>query len=80
MVVLDELHMVDEDNRGYLLELIATKLLSLEQCVQLIGMSATLSVSINNLKLSNIVLSIDTLLEHRCRGSLAQCPLLRNQI
>ncbi|KAF4467450.1 DNA polymerase theta subunit [Fusarium albosuccineum] len=41
-VVLDELHMVDDDNRGYLLELVATKLLSLEQPVQIVGMSATL--------------------------------------
>lgn len=43
-VVLDELHMIDDDHRGYLLELIATKLLSLEQPVQIIGMSATLPV------------------------------------
>ncbi|KAK6865840.1 hypothetical protein PG990_004719 [Apiospora arundinis] len=42
-VVLDELHMIDDDHRGYLLELMATKLLSLEQDVQIIGMSATLS-------------------------------------
>ncbi|KAF4339524.1 DNA polymerase theta subunit [Fusarium beomiforme] len=41
-VVLDELHMVDDDHRGYLLELVATKLLSLEQPVQIVGMSATL--------------------------------------
>ncbi|EQL02417.1 helicase and polymerase containing protein tebichi [Ophiocordyceps sinensis CO18] len=41
-VVLDELHMVDDDHRGYLLELIATKLLSLDQPIQIIGMSATL--------------------------------------
>ncbi|CVK88973.1 related to DNA polymerase theta [Fusarium mangiferae] len=41
-VVLDELHMVDDDHRGYLLELVATKLLSLEQRVQIVGMSATL--------------------------------------
>ncbi|KAF7559769.1 hypothetical protein G7046_g4365 [Stylonectria norvegica] len=41
-VVLDELHMIDDDHRGYLLELMATKLLSLEQPVQIIGMSATL--------------------------------------
>ncbi|KAK7421969.1 hypothetical protein QQX98_001964 [Neonectria punicea] len=41
-VVLDELHMIDDDHRGYLLELMATKLLSLEQSVQIIGMSATL--------------------------------------
>lgn len=43
-VVLDELHMIDDDHRGYLLELTATKLLSLEQSVQIIGMSATLPV------------------------------------
>ncbi|KAI5862180.1 P-loop containing nucleoside triphosphate hydrolase protein [Durotheca rogersii] len=42
-VVLDELHMVDDDHRGYLMELIATKLLSLEHDVQIVGMSATLS-------------------------------------
>ncbi|CAJ2501813.1 Uu.00g046660.m01.CDS01 [Anthostomella pinea] len=42
-VVLDELHMVDDDHRGYLMELIATKLLSLEHGVQIIGMSATLA-------------------------------------
>ncbi|KAI2640534.1 P-loop containing nucleoside triphosphate hydrolase protein [Hypomontagnella submonticulosa] len=41
-VVLDELHMVDDDHRGYLMELIATKLMSLENGVQIIGMSATL--------------------------------------
>ncbi|KAI1416041.1 P-loop containing nucleoside triphosphate hydrolase protein [Hypoxylon sp. FL1857] len=41
-VVLDELHMLDDDRRGYLMELIATKLLSLEHEVQIIGMSATL--------------------------------------
>lgn len=45
-VVLDELHMVDDDHRGYLLELMATKLLSLDQDIQIIGMSATLSVSV----------------------------------
>ncbi|RYP06975.1 hypothetical protein DL764_002798 [Monosporascus ibericus] len=42
-VVLDELHMVDDDHRGYLMEMIATKLLSLEHNVQIVGMSATLS-------------------------------------
>ena len=45
IVVIDELHMLDDDSRGYILELMATKLLSLEQNVQLVGMSATLSVS-----------------------------------
>ncbi|KAI4121609.1 MAG: hypothetical protein LQ338_006270 [Usnochroma carphineum] len=42
VVVLDELHMIDDDHRGYLMELLATKILSLEQRVQIIGMSATL--------------------------------------
>ncbi|KAF4994203.1 hypothetical protein FGRMN_5977 [Fusarium graminum] len=41
-VVLDELHMIDDEQRGYLLELVATKLLSIEQPVQIVGMSATL--------------------------------------
>lgn len=44
VVVLDELHMVDDDHRGYLLELMATKLLSLDDhAVQIVGMSATLT-------------------------------------
>ncbi|VUC28397.1 unnamed protein product [Clonostachys rosea] len=41
-VVLDELHMIDDGHRGYLLELMTTKMLSLEQRVQIIAMSATL--------------------------------------
>ena len=45
VVVLDELHLIDDDHRGYLMELMATKLLSLDQGTQIIGMSATLSVS-----------------------------------
>lgn len=44
VVVLDELHMLDDEHRGYLLELIVTKLLLLRQDIQIIGMSATLSV------------------------------------
>jgi replicative superfamily II helicase len=28
---MDELHMLDDDHRGYLLEIMTTKLLSLEQ-------------------------------------------------
>lgn len=44
VVVLDELHMIDDDHRGYLMELMATKLLCLQRSVQIIGMSATLSV------------------------------------
>lgn len=44
IVVLDELHMIDDDHRGYLMELMATKLLALPRSIQMIGMSATLSV------------------------------------
>lgn len=44
VVVLDELHMIDDDHRGYLMELLATKLLGLESSVQIVGMSATLPV------------------------------------
>lgn len=46
-VIIDELHMIDDESRGYILELMATKLLSLEQNVQLIGMSATLNASLS---------------------------------
>ncbi|KAL2798213.1 hypothetical protein BJX66DRAFT_54208 [Aspergillus keveii] len=42
-VVLDELHMLDDEHRGYLLELMVTKLLLLQQDIQMIGMSATIS-------------------------------------
>jgi replicative superfamily II helicase len=45
IVVLDELHMIDEENRGYIMELMITKLLVLQQSIQLVGMSATLSVN-----------------------------------
>lgn len=44
-VVVDEIHMLDDDSRGYLLELMVTKLLLLQQDIQIIGMSATISVS-----------------------------------
>jgi superfamily II helicase len=40
VVVIDELHMVDDESRGYILELMSTKLLSLEQKVQIIGESS----------------------------------------
>lgn len=43
VVVLDELHMINDDHRGYLMELVASKLLSLERSVQIVGMSATLT-------------------------------------
>lgn len=44
VVVLDELHMLDDEHRGYLIEIMVTKLLLLQQDIQVIGMSATLSV------------------------------------
>ena len=44
-MVLDELHMIDDDHRGYLLELLSAKLLSMDQPVQIVGMSATMAVS-----------------------------------
>jgi replicative superfamily II helicase len=43
VVVLDELHMLDDEHRGYILELTATKLMASQQNIQIIGMSATLS-------------------------------------
>lgn len=36
--------MLDDDSRGYILELMATKLLCLDEQIQLAGMSATLNV------------------------------------
>ncbi|KAI9784170.1 MAG: hypothetical protein M1839_002675 [Geoglossum umbratile] len=42
IVVMDEFHMLDDDHRGYLIELMTSKLLSVEQGVQIVGMSATL--------------------------------------
>lgn len=36
--------MLDDEGRGYLMELMITKLLLLQQDIQIIGMSATLSV------------------------------------
>ncbi|KAF8469085.1 DEAD/DEAH box helicase [Kalaharituber pfeilii] len=42
-VVFDELHMLEDAHRGYILEVLATKLLCLQQGLQIIGMSATLS-------------------------------------
>ncbi|KAI5804542.1 P-loop containing nucleoside triphosphate hydrolase protein [Geopyxis carbonaria] len=43
LVVFDELHMLDDEHRGFILELLATKLLCLQQPVQIVGMTATLS-------------------------------------
>lgn len=43
VVVVDELHMIDDEHRGYIMELMLTKMLCLECDVQIVGMSATLS-------------------------------------
>ena len=42
-VTIDELHMVGDAQRGYLLELMLTKLRYLQTSIQIIGMSATIS-------------------------------------
>lgn len=44
IAVLDELHMLDDENRGYLIEIMVSKLMLLQQNIQIVGMSATLSV------------------------------------
>ena len=44
IVVLDELHMITDDHRGYLMEVMVSKLLVLDSHVQIVGMSATLTV------------------------------------
>jgi len=41
--VLDELHMLDDENRGYIVELMITKTLGVGSGIQIIGMSVALS-------------------------------------
>jgi DNA polymerase theta len=53
---MDELHMLADEGRGYILELMATKLLSLEQNIQLIGMSATLHVGLTEVGMPGYLL------------------------
>ena len=43
VVVCDELHMLDDEHRGYIFELMLTKILTLDLNVQIVGMSATLA-------------------------------------
>ena len=73
MVVLDELHMIDDDHRGYLMELMASKLLSLDHAVQIVGMSATLTVcavsSCEDIALKNS--------EHRGLSKVAESQILQ---
>lgn len=75
-VVLDELHMIDDEHRGYTLELIATKLLSLEHTVQIVGMSATIPVSI----LHTLLWAFANQKEHGPHGQMAQCALIRDAV
>src|SRR3546814_18965290 len=42
MVVVDEMHMVDDPHRGFLLEILLSKLRFAAQHVQIVGLSATL--------------------------------------
>lgn len=50
--------MIDDEHRGYILELIATKLMCLGQQVQIIGMSATLPVRSSSFEQASIVNNI----------------------
>lgn len=40
---MDELHMINDNHRGYLMEVMASKILTLEHYVQVVAMSATLT-------------------------------------
>lgn len=64
VVVLDELHMLDDEHRGYLLELMVTKILLLQQDIQIIGMSATLSVWLSLSPMSTLRNQADRHPEH----------------
>lgn len=77
-VVLDECHMIDDGYRGYLLELMTTKLLCLGQPVQIIGMSATLTVRISpSPSVGRLANGTE---EHRASEKMATGPFLRNTL
>lgn len=63
--------MIDDAHRGYLLELMTTKLMSLdtEQAIQIIAMSATLPVSIAGISTSKVCV-LNASLEHGPHGTL----------
>jgi len=50
--------MIDDAHRGYLMEIMASKLLVLERHVQLVGMSATLTVKSH---IVNVVVLADSI-------------------
>ena len=76
VVVLDELHMITDDHRGYLMEVMASKLLVLDSHVQIVGMSATLTVFITPL----YMLPCLTRIEHTNTGQMAWCKVLQYQV
>ena len=63
--------MLDDEHRGYLLELMVTKLLLLQQNIQIIGMSATLSVCSRSRSIYLL-----TNLEHGDAGGVDGCQVL----
>lgn len=76
VVVLDELHMINDDHRGYLMELMASKILVLERPVQLVGMSATLTVWSDRFAAMPWL----TRKEYRGVGEMAECQVLQHKI
>jgi len=68
VVVMDELHMLDDESRGYIMELMATKLMSLEHNIQMIGMSASLSVSFPFLNIRSSFIWNDDHSRGRCHS------------
>ena len=72
---MDELHMIDDEHRGYLMELMASKIQSLESHVQLVGMSATLKVMHNENKYTQLIQ-----VEYGAFSQVAQCQILQDDV